>query len=584
MLPLEGRKEVTLTMQKRRIVRIICWILAGLFLISAASLLLAGVAYAAEPARRDESVYVDMDADGNITSVASSVYLGNPSKEDSLTDYTTLTNIKNIAGLDSPTVEDQAVTFKADGEDVIYQGNGEGDALPFSISITYTLDGKRVQAAELAGQSGHLGITIQVTNREMRTVTVDEEAVDMYVPFTVICMYTFDETFSNVTTSGKLTNQAGTNTVMGVLMPGLRESLDDLDNESIQDTLTIETDVRNLSLPEATLIGMVGLVDESDLSGIDDVQELMDGLDEMEDATRKLRDGAKELRDGSQEYTDGTVEFADGARELADGALEAADGGAQLTDGIGQTYDGIDKLYKELEAMGSMGGGSGGEGGDTGSVDQAAIAVAIAWLNTVAEDTSDSNAQNAMALLAYIQALKTGLEQATAALEAVAGMQTKMQQLLSGIGTLRTGVKELYDGAYELAWGLYDLASGADELADGAVELADGSAELTDGIDELYDGLREFHRDGMQELVDETSSINVSLSRKDALLDLSDGYNEFSAAKEVENGSVQFIYTIEEIEPELPIPTPTPQAEAAEGQGNANIFQQIWAWIKGLFS
>lgn len=566
-------------MQKRRIVRIICWILAALFLISAASLLLARVAYAAEPARRDESVYVDMDADGNITSVVSSVYLGNPSKEDSLTDYTTLTNIKNIAGLDSPTVEGQAVTFKADGEDVIYQGNGEGDALPFSISITYTLDGKRVQAAELAGQSGHLCITIQVTNREMHTVTVDEEAVDMYVPFTVICMYTFDETFSNVTTSGKLTNQAGTNTVMGVLMPGLRESLDDLDNESIQDTLTIETDVRNLSLPEATLIGMVGLVDESDLSGIDDVQELMDGLDEMEDATRKLRDGAKELRDGSQEYTDGTVEFADGARELADGALEAADGGAKLTDGIGQTYDGIDKLYKELEkAMGSMGGGSGGEGGDTGSGGEQ-IEAAMAWLQKQAIDEPNSEAAGyARTLIGLITNLQNSLE-------AVAGMQTQMQQLLSGIGALRTGVKELYDGAYELAWGLYDLASGADELADGAVELADGSGELTDGIDELYDGLREFHRDGMQELVDETSSINVSLSRKDALLDLSDGYNEFSAAKEVENGSVQFIYTIEEIEPELPIPTPTPQADAtAEGQEATNIFQQIWAWIKGLFS
>lgn len=565
-------------MQKRRIVRIICWILAGLFLISAASLLLAGVAYAAEPARRDESVYVDMDADGNITSVVSSVYLGNPSKEDSLTDYTTLTNIKNIAGLDSPTVEGQAVTFKADGEDVIYQGNGEGDALPFSISITYTLDGKRVQAAELAGQSGHLCITIQVTNREMHTVTVDEEAVDMYVPFTVICMYTFDETFSNVTTSGKLTNQAGTNTVMGVLMPGLRESLDDLDNESIQDTLTIETDVRNLSLPEATIIGAVGLVDESDLSGIDDVQELMDGLDEMEDATRELRDGAKELRDGSQEYTDGTVEFADGARELADGALEAADGGAKLTDGIGQTYDGIDKLYKELEAMGSMGGGSGGEGGDTGSGSEE-IEAAMKWLQQQAKDVSNLEAAGyAKTLIGLITNLQNSLE-------AVAGMQTKMQQLLSGIGALRTGVKELYDGAYELAWGLYDLASGADELADGAVELADGSAELTDGIDELYDGLRDFHRDGMQELLDETSSINVSLSRKDALLDLSDGYNAFSAAKEVENGSVQFIYTIEEIEPELPILTPTPQADAtAEGQEATNVFQQIWAWIKGLFS
>ena len=274
----------------------------------------------------------------------------------------------------------------------------------------------------------------------MHTVTVDEEAVDMYVPFTVICMYTFDETFSNVTTSGKLTNQAGANTVMGVLMPGLRESLDDLENESITDTLTIETDVRNLSLPEATIIGAVGLVDESDLSGIDDVQELMDGLDEMEDATRELRDGAKELRDGSQEYTDGTVEFADGARELADGALEAADGGAQLTDGIGQTYDGIDKLYKELEAMGSMGGGSGGEGGDTGSVDQAEIAGAIAWLNTVAADSSDPNAlYNVEILLTYIQTLKTGLE-------AVAEMQAQMQQLLSGIGACAPGSRSCMTG------------------------------------------------------------------------------------------------------------------------------------------
>ena len=567
-------------MQKRRIVRIICWILAGLFLISAASLLLARVAYAAEPARRDESVYVDMDADGNITSVVSSVYLGNPSKEDSLTDYTTLTNIKNIAGLDSPTVEGQAVTFKADGEDVIYQGNGEGDALPFSISITYTLDGKRVQAAELAGQSGHLCITIQVTNREMHTVTVDEEAVDMYVPFTVICMYTFDETFSNVTTSGKLTNQAGANTVMGVLMPGLRESLDDLENESITDTLTIETDVRNLSLPEATIIGAVGLVDESDLSGIDDVQELMDGLDEMEDATRELRDGAKELRDGSQEYTDGTVEFADGARELADGALEAADGGAQLTDGIGQTYDGIDKLYKELEAMGSMGGGSGGEGGDTGSVDQAEIAGAIAWLNTVAADSSDPNAlYNVEILLTYIQTLKTGLE-------AVAEMQAQMQQLLSGIGALRTGVKELYDGAYELAWGLYDLAGGADELADGAVELADGSAELTDGIDELYDGLREFHRDGMQELLDETSSINVSLSRKDALLDLSDGYNAFSRRQGGgERKRTVYLYRRGDRARAAHSHPVRPKVGGGGGPRVMQIiFQQIWAWIKGLFS
>ncbi len=577
---------------RKRAIRIISCILAALFVLSAAYMIFASVAYAAEAARRDETVYVDMDGDGNITGVISSVYLGNSTGADTLTDHSSLADVKNVSGLESPEISGDVLTFAADGEDVIYQGNGDAANLPFSISISYTLNGRPVEAAELAGQSGRLGITVKTANNEKRTVEVDGEEVEMYVPFTIVCMYTFDETFTNIETSGKLTSQAGSNSVMGLLMPGLRESLNDLENDSIQDTLTIEAEVENLSLPSASIIGIVGLVDESDLSGLDDVQTMIDGLDDMESATKELRDGAKELRDGSREFTDGVLEFADGSQELTDGAVSLVEGAAELTDGIGASYDGVDQLYSQLGsalsglggAGGDTGAGEGGGGTETGSI------LAPEDIETIKAALMTAGNENAEAIIAKLTNSLTALAAASAALEEIAATQTEMagrlQQLYEGVGQLRSGLAQLYSGSGELTMGMYDLASGSQELTDGALELADGAVELTDGIDGLYDGLQEFHREGMQELVDETSSISVSLSRKDALLALSDSYNSFSSTEAVSTGSVQFVFTVEAIEPELPIETPAPEeaVPATAETEEPGFFQRVADWFKGLFS
>ena len=82
-------------------------------------------------------------------------------------------------------------------------------------------------------------------------------------------MYTLGKSFTNIATSGKLTNQAGEATVLGILQPGLSESLGDLENDNLTDTLTIEADAQNLELSGATIVAMVGLLDEDDLSGIE---------------------------------------------------------------------------------------------------------------------------------------------------------------------------------------------------------------------------------------------------------------------------------------------------------------------------
>lgn len=562
----------------RKLVRIICCVLAALFVLSAVSLLFSA-AYAAAPSSRDETVYVDMDADGNITGVVSSVFLGNRGGADTLTDYASLTGVKNISGLEAPKAEGDALTFKAEGEDVIYQGSGEAKNLPFAIELAYTLDGKPAKAAELAGKTGRLGITLRAVNKQKRIKEVDGEDVELYAPFTIVCLYTLGEGFSNITTSGKLTNQAGTSSVMGFLLPGLRESLDDLENDNIKDTFTIEADVVDLELPAATIIGMAGLVEESDLTGLDDVQDMVNGVDELESATKKLRNGAKELRDGSQDLTEGTIDLADGARKLADGTREAAEGGADLTNGIGESYKGVSKLYDELGK--ALGNGSGPGGGTGGGVGEDEIKQMKAWLQSMASTATpgNPNAKVAAGLLQYLEGLEAAVQQA-------AGAQGQMQQLYKGVGDLKDGLGKLHDGSLDLTLGLYDLADGTKELEEGAFDLADGSIDLTEGVGELYDGLRKLHRDGMQEMLDQTSSISVSLSRKDALLALAEEYTSFSATRPVQAGSVQFLFTVEEALPELPIEdaaTPTNAAPDAEPKEERSFFQKIGDWFMGLF-
>ena len=562
-------------------VQIICCMLAALLTLNAAFLFLfARPVLAAVPSNREETVYVDMDGDGNITSIISSVYLSNPWEADSLTDYTSLTDIKNIAGMESPSIDGDSVTFPTEGEDVIYQGNASAQSLPFAIQISYTLDGRPVDAAELAGASGRVTIQVKAENKQKQQVDVEGEEVSLYTPFTIICMYTLGKSFTNIATSGKLTNQAGEATVLGILQPGLSESLGDLENDNLTDTLTIEADAQNLELSGATIVAMVGLLDEDDLSGIENVQDLVEGLEDLNSATKEFRNGARELYDGAVEFTEGAIDLADGTRQIADGAREAADGSLELADGIGEIYKGIVTLYENLrEAM--AGGGTTATGGNAsaGYLSTEDVQMIAAALYAAAAQGSLSQTQVA-GILARLQNTGSALTEAQ-------DMQKQLSTLLKGIETLKNGLKELQQGSVEMAVGLDGLASGTDELDAGAFELADGAIELTDGIKELADGAAELHRDGTSKLVDETSSIGVSLSRKDALLDLADSYNAFSATRPVKNGNVQFLLTVQAIQPELPI-----EEESMETMGAMEVemeaekvswVEKIANWFKGLF-
>lgn len=547
---------------------------------------------------RSETVYVDITPAGAPHTVISSVYITNDNGAAQVTDRTTLTDIKNILGKEKPEQDGDLLTFRTeDGDDVCYQGRADA-ALPVSIDIQYTLDGQPMDAKTMAGKSGRVSILVKTRNHTQSLRTVDGEEVTLHTPFSVICVYNLNDRFSFIQTdNGKISAEAGNISVMSILNPGLAESLGLENSENIHDSLHIQAQVEDFELDSAMFIVMTGIVSENNLTAVDDVQELLDGIQELTDASGELYDGADELHDGAKE-------FADGLKELQDGVAEFRDGMNEYSSGVAEVYFGIRELADGAGELGVGVAQIAGGAGKMASQVQSGMADSSAALRLM-QDVIASN---------YAMLMGKGINvsdpEVYAALLTLMGhgvsavQQNMMPQLIKGLKDLSLGASELTYGANEFSVGARRLADGGLELVSGMGELLDAVIEMQDGVKELYDGAEEFadgtlemrdgvgemRDDGLQKMLDETADINLSLSRKDTLLALADEYTSFSCTDPTVSGSVQFIYSTDEVVAEKPIESPPqPEAEGAqievvEAEADSNgWFARFWNRIRGWF-
>ena len=133
--------------------RILC-----LFLILCLSLSL-GVAFA--QTTKEEVIYATLDASGAPNALYA-VNIFNLDAPDAVTDYGAYSAIKTLTSL-TPTLYDmEATRFSAEAGRFYYQGDMLCTALPWLISIQYTLDGAEILPEKLAGASGHLEIAIDI--------------------------------------------------------------------------------------------------------------------------------------------------------------------------------------------------------------------------------------------------------------------------------------------------------------------------------------------------------------------------------------------------------------------------------------
>ena len=179
--------------------------------------------------RKEETVYVNTEADGTIKEITVSEWLKNAKtlSDSTITDISDLSDIKNTKGDEGFTQDGKTLTWETDGRDIHYEGKTEKD-LPVTVTFSYELDGRKIKPEDLAGKTGHLKIHVAYENHAVTTKKISGKSVKLYSPFMMLTgMILSTDHFSNVTVdNGKVVEDDSRNIVLGIAMPGLKESLD----------------------------------------------------------------------------------------------------------------------------------------------------------------------------------------------------------------------------------------------------------------------------------------------------------------------------------------------------------------------
>ena len=302
---------------------------------------------------KSETVYAVMNGDGSIKSTTVSEHLYSASGLSGVTDKTTLTDIQNTESDAEFTQNGEELVWNTEDTDVYYKGNTD-KALPIDVQVTYALDGQEAALEDLIGKSGHLTVTVDLKNNETGTVNVNGKDRTIVTPLITAVGVILGGDASNVTAEHGMVESAAKSSVAAfVTLPGVKDSLsgllpDEVDSieDYLQDTVTVEADVTELTCPQvmvacATSTAALGTSNVFDLSSIND---LTDGINQLNDAMSQLMDGASQLVDGTSQLANGVLALLDGANTLNNGA-------AALDDGLGQLTNGLDTLSANNAAL-----------------------------------------------------------------------------------------------------------------------------------------------------------------------------------------------------------------------------------------
>lgn len=557
-----------------------------------------------DEAGKEETVYVIMDANGAGKEVIVSEWLKNPEGTATITDTTTLGNIEVVKGNATySTGEDNSLTWSADGQDVYYQGTTDRE-LPVDVMVHYTLDGQPVDASMLQNVTGHITVTYDYNNKIYRYAQAGEDVVKIYQPFTTITGLMLDDSkVANVkVTDGKVINSGDFSIVFGIAMPGLKESLglDDVsldintDDINIPDSVTIEADVCDFTMPMAMTVvsnNALSTLSLDNINSIEDlknkVAELSDGMDQLIDGSGKLADGMNDLQNGTGDLKNGTNELQDGADKLNNGAHDLADGARKVNDGAGQLSQGTADLHEGTKKL--------KDGLHQLSASTPALSDGVAAISNGADQVAAGSAvldSKKDAIIGGASQLSGGLDQVNGGLDQVEGglaqLQSKLpihtsddvdatltslgfdpaddtnpqvaalKQLLGGyvtvsqtIGSAPTdpatgeGGSGLRGGVGQVKAGVGQVKTGAGQLKDGLDEYTTGVAQVNGGIQQLKAGANELNSkvptlsQGVMELCDGVDRLESgACTLRNGASDLYSGTQELSnGANDLANGT-----------------------------------------------
>lgn len=466
---------------------------------------------------KEETVYVNADAAGKQKSVTVSEQLKGIQSTGTVADESILDGIKNIKGDENVSQNGNRLTWQAKGEDIFYQGTTEQE-LPVSMKTVYILDGKEISPEELDGKNGHLEIRITYENHAKRTVSVKGGEETVFSPIVLVTgLILPNKTCSDVRIdNGKVINDGDKNIILGVAMPGLKESLGMKEGEAaeiltIPDTLTISADVEDFSMPSTYTVGLTDVLDEIDPDSFDSLDELSDSLAKMEDAALELVQGSKELSKGADTLGSRYAEFDQGIDTMQSG-IDALDAGAaSLVAGIAEYTSGTDTLNAGIQTY----FGENGELSATITEYKNGVNTLLAGIEEYTEG-ADTLADGVNTYVAGEEKLAEGAKQLSALSEGLTRIQEAVRILSESADGTGSAEEDLLVATGELADGTETLSQALkSETVQKLLEQVD---EMTKTGQELTSAAGELGKDIEKEIAGPASEITASLQTLAGLL------------------------------------------------------------------
>lgn len=488
---------------------------------------------------KQESVYVNAGADGTVSQITVADWLkGSADINGTIRDESDLSGITNVKGDETFTQDGKSVEWAAKGKDIYYQGETSQE-LPIDLKITYKLDGVVMEPKDMLGRSGKVEIHVAYTNKSKQTKTIDGKQTTLYTPFVMLTgMILPSETFDKVEIdNGRVINDGSNQIVVGLGVPGLKESLDleEDASEKIPDGFTVTADAKDFSMGNTFTYGSPNLFNELKLDEIEQLDDLEEKLDDLTDAAGKIVDGSEELSDNMDKFADkmgdlkssvkefkkdgvdklakgigkmakgapelakGVNEYTSGVTSFASGASSYVDGAKKITDGCSNLYTKVKNLPNQISAFDT------GLKTYTSSVDKLGTKENVTKLKSGAKSVSDGITTLNTNLAALEKSYETtdtlikGLKASGADKTLIAQMEAVLNGQKESIQKLKAATSaesELKQGAGAVSGGVTTVMDGLRQLSAKSSELTGVTSQLNSSMPELVQGVKSLKEGG----------------------------------------------------------------------------------------
>ena len=536
--------------------KVISKLIAGTLLCSMVSYTLPVFAYT-----KEETVYAKLDNRGNNYKTVVSTHIMNDENLDIIEDLSDLLNINNTSGEESFKQDGSKIIWNANKNDIYYQGDTLKD-LPIDCNIKYELDGVEILPEEIIGKSGKVKMTLQYTNKELRTVNINGKNIKMYVPFVVVAGTIIkNDNTSNITVStGKVIDDGTKTIVAGMAMPGLQESLG-ISKDEIEIPNSIEITMDTTDFKSEAIVSYITpkVLDENDLKIFDNLSKMESQIDTLQSSSQKLEVGANTLKSGINTAYKGAktiqAEVLKATKSLSldnSNALDSNTLSQIQTSAVSQVSAQITtqkagivaKAKAQAEAV---------VDNQKSVIESTAVSSFNTFLNQPANATYkaiyDNMDANEKALFeSAIRTTASNTAKTSAGTAAKGTAESITDQVATQVaGSVSTTIATTVANQVK-STAAQKVVSQMNSLNSGLSQLTEGLAQLDSGATELTQGIKTFNEQGIDKICNYIKeNVNGVANRVKKLTDLSKEYSNFTMLNENNNGNVKFIMIIDAI-------------------------------------